>query len=85
MRLLAVPLLALAAAADGCSTQGDPSVPVQPVSIKADTFCSVMKKVAPPSGKLTWSTRDTPETVYQIRRLDAVVDAKRCSSPPASS
>lgn len=84
MRLCAIPLLALAAAADGCATQPS-EVAVQPVTVKGSSFCAVMRRVAPTSGKLTWSVRDTPESIHQMRRVNAAVDAGcKVSTAPSS-
>lgn len=82
MRLLAIPLLALAAAGDGCATQ-QPGVAVQPVTVKGSSFCAVMRRVAPAPGKIRWSVNDTPESIHQMRRINAAVDAgcKVASSP----
>ena len=61
------------------------AVPVQAVSIKADTFCPVMRKLRPPDGIPTWDVADSQETIEYNRRLEAVV-VKKClaSRSPAS-
>lgn len=70
----------------GCA-QDPPAAPIAPktVSVTSTDFCEIMKAIAPPLGKPTWSRNDTPETITNIRRLNAAVD-KRCASPaPAPS
>lgn len=44
-----------------------PSAPVQKVVVKGDTYCRIAKKI-------TWSKRDTPPTVSQVRRHNATRD-----------
>lgn len=65
----------------GCA-QSPPVATVKPVTVAvtASDFCQIMRGLAPPSGKLTWSLDDSPETITGIRRLAAAYD-KRCASP----
>jgi hypothetical protein len=60
----------------GCASPA-PKTPIQPVSIKADSFCSVMRRLYPPDGISTWDTVDSAETIEHNRRLEAAV-AKKC-------
>ncbi len=61
----------------GCAVDSKPAVPVQPVSIKADTFCPVMRRLHPPHGIPTWDIAvDSAETVDYARKLEAVVVQK---------
>ena len=58
----------------GCT---DPTTaPVQPVSIKADSFCEVMHRVLPPTGKPSWDVIDSAKTITDARRVGAAVDKK---------
>lgn len=41
--------------------------PVQPVTVKGDSFCRISKKI-------TWSTLDTADTRAQVRRHNAKHD-----------
>jgi len=79
-------LLVIAIVSTGCESAPKPEVPVQAVSIKADTFCPVMRKLRPPDGIPTWDTADSQETIDYNRRLEAVV-VKKClaSRPPANN
>ena len=75
-QILAAGTIALISA--GCELAPKPAVPVQPVSIKADTFCPVMRRLHPPHGIPTWDIAvDSAETVDYNRRLEAVV-VKKC-------
>lgn len=61
-----VGLLAVACNLQGCaSKEPPPPVPIQPVTIKGDTFCRIMNQ------RLSWHPRDTRETIDGIRRLNA--------------
>ena len=66
-------LIGVVLALNGCAAPQD-AVPVQPVSIKADSFCDVMKRVLPPTGKPTWAVTDTQQTITEARRVGAAVD-----------
>ena len=68
--------LAISAFSTGCELAPKPDVPVQPVSIKADTFCPVMRRLNPPDGIPTWDVTDTKETIEYNRQLEAAVRAK---------
>lgn len=72
-------LVALPWALAGCASAPADDVP-RPATVRvaASDFCEIMRGVAPPTGKLSWSVRDTPETITGIRRLAAAVD-RRCS------
>src|SRR5690606_9875734 len=61
----------IAAFTAGCESAPKPPVKAQPVSIKADSFCSVMKRLNPPDGIPTWDTTDTKETIDYNRRVEA--------------
>lgn len=65
----------------GCAPE-PPAETVKPAIVKvtATDFCQIMRGLAPPSGKPTWSARDTSETIHGIRRVAAAVD-KRCVPP----
>jgi hypothetical protein len=68
----------------GCATETKPEVPVQSVSIKSDSFCSVMRRLHPPHGIPTWDIAvDSAETVDYARKLEAVV-VKKCLPPRKS-
>jgi len=69
-------MLAIACVMAGCADEK--SVPVQPVSIKAESFCEVMKAVLPPTGKPSWDIVDSKPTITDARRIGAAVD-KRCN------
>jgi hypothetical protein len=62
----------------GCADEK--SVAVQPVSIKSESFCEVMRGVLPPTGKPTWDIVDSKPTITDARRIGAAVD-KRCNKP----
>lgn len=62
--------------AAGCASP-EPKAPVQPVSIKADSFCPVMRRLNPPDGIPTWDTTDTNKTIEYVRRVEAAV-VKNC-------
>lgn len=79
MKLIAI--LCLAAALAGCESGKAADVPVQPVTIKGDSFCDVMKGTLPPSGKPTWDIVDSKETIRDARKVGAAVD-KKCASKP---
>ena len=66
-------LVGVILALSGCA-DAQQAVPVQPVSIKADSFCDVMKRVLPPMGKPTWAVADTKQTITEARRVGAAVD-----------
>ncbi len=71
----------------GCA-QSPPVATVKPVTVAvtASDFCQIMRSLAPPSGKLTWSLDDSPDTITGIRRLAAAYD-RRCAlkqKPPTS-
>lgn len=73
--------LACVAALMGCEQAT--SVPVQPVSVKAESFCETMRAVLPPNttrqpGKPRWSVTDRRETITDARRIGAAVD-RNCS------
>lgn len=53
------------------------AVPVQPVSIKADNFCPVMRRLRPPDGIPTWDVLDSQQTIDYVRKLEAIV-VKKC-------
>lgn len=59
----------------GCSQ--DAPVPVQPVSIKSETFCEIVDK----KRDLDWSIHDTPKSITNARRLGAIWDS-RCARKP---
>ena len=80
MKMIAT--LCLGAALAGCEAGKATDVPVQPVTIKGDSFCDVMKGVLPPSGKPTWDIVDSKQTIRDARRVGAAVD-KRCSVKPS--
>jgi len=67
----------------GCA-QDAPVAAVKPatVQVTAADFCQIMRRLYPGSGKPTWSARDTPETIYGVRRLAAAVDT-RCRLVPS--
>jgi hypothetical protein len=58
------------------------AVPIQAVSIKADNFCPVMRRLRPPDGIPTWDLTDSQETIDYNRRLEAVVVKKCLASRP---
>lgn len=78
----AIVCLAVAAILAGCA-QEPPAESVKPVTVQvtAADFCQIMRGLYPGSGKPTWSARDTPETIYGVRRLAAAVDT-RCRLAP---
>lgn len=83
MRSLAC--IAAAIALSGCESP-KPTVPIQPVTIKAETFCAVMRRLRPPHGIPTWDVSDSRETIDYNRRLEgAVVKKCRASQPPQTS
>lgn len=88
MNLLSKPsqifgLLITAIASTGCSAVPTPDVPVQPVTIKSDSFCPVMRRLHPPHGIPTWDIAvDSAETVDYARKLEAVVVKKCLASQP---
>ena len=55
--------VAISVAITGCASVE----PVQPVTVKGDSFCSIGRKI-------TWSKRDTPPTIDQVRRHNAKYD-----------
>jgi hypothetical protein len=64
-------------ALSGCETTQ--AVPVQEVSIKAETFCETMFRVLPASptrqrGKPRWDVTNRRETIDDARRIGAAVD-----------
>jgi len=65
-----VPVM-LFAAAGGCQ----PTMNVEPQLIGSD-FCKIQRE------KLSWSTRDTQETIHGVRRFNAKWD-KRCGRADA--
>lgn len=69
----------------GCA-QNPSAEPVAPVKVEVTDhdFCQIMRRVAGASGKLTWSTADTTETIHGLRRLAEAYD-KRCASTPANT
>lgn len=70
--------LVFAFVASGCATETKPDVPVQGVTIKSDSFCSVMRRLHPPHGIPTWDIAvDSAESVDYARKLEAVV-VKKC-------
>lgn len=70
-------------ASTGCSATSPPNVPVQPVTIKSDSFCPVMRRLHPPHGIPTWDIAvDSAETVDYARKLEAVVVKKCLASQP---
>jgi hypothetical protein len=71
-----VGLMALSAILAACESP-QTAVPVQGVSIKADTFCPGMRRLRPPDGIPTWDLTDSQETVDYNRKLEAVV-VKKC-------
>lgn len=73
-----VGLIALSATLAGCAGE-PPTQPLAPVkvNITGHDFCQIMRRIAGPSGKLTWGTADTPQTINGIRRLAEAYD-KRC-------
>lgn len=75
----------IAAALAGCA-QDPPAQPVAPV-VRIETtrsdFCEIMRSLHGQSGKLSWSVRDTPETITGVRRLAAAFD-KRCATKAVS-
>lgn len=76
-------LLVIVVASTGCSAVPKPDVPVQPVTIKSDSFCPVMRRIHPPHGIPTWDIAvDSPETVDYARKLEAVVVKKCLASQP---
>lgn len=75
MRLLICAGLATICAA--CASPS-PSVPVQPVTIKIDTFCQRIDK----DRDLDWSVHDTPRTINNLRRLGAQWDASCAGKKP---
>jgi len=68
----------------GCASP-QAAVPVQPVSIKADNFCPVMRRLRPPDGIPTWDLTDSKETIDYNRRLEAVVVKKCLASRPSAN
>ena len=79
MRALQIVMACLLLA--GCETP-QAAVPVQAVSIKADNFCPVMRRLRPPDGIPTWDVTDSKETIDYNRRLEAAVVAKCLASRP---
>jgi hypothetical protein len=68
----------------GCETEK--AVQVQPVSIRSDSFCDVMRGILPPLGKPTWDIVDSKQTIRDARKVGAAVD-KKCASktiPPSA-
>ena len=80
-----VALWVIAMISAGCATETKPAVPVQAVSIKADNFCPVMRRLRPPDGIPTWDLTDSQETIEYNRRLEAAVVAKCLASRPSST
>lgn len=84
---LAIPV-AIVCTLSGCaqSPPAEPLVKAATVQVTSSDFCEIMKALSP-TGKLTWSVADTPETINQVRRVNAAYD-KRCQSirtrPPTS-
>lgn len=68
-------LILLSATLVGCASP-QAAVPVQSVTIKADNFCPVMRRLRPPDGIPTWDVTDSQETIDYNRRLEAVVIRK---------
>jgi len=77
----ALPLSGILLLLAGCAKEPPAAPLVQPqvVEVTASDFCEIMARLHP-TGKLMWSTADTPETITQARRLNAAYD-KRCASP----
>lgn len=69
-------MMVIALLSAGCESP-KPIVPIQPVTIKAETFCQVMRKLHPPDGIPTWDTVDSRDTIDYNRRLEAAV-VKKC-------
>lgn len=71
--------LAIAAFAQSGCANSPSTEPVKPVTVRvtASDFCPIMRGVAPPSGLLTWTPTDTPESIDGIRAVNAAV-SKRC-------
>jgi hypothetical protein len=69
-------LILLSAALAGCASPQE-AVPVQAVSIKADNFCPVMRRLRPPDGIPTWDVLDSQQTIDYVRKLEAIV-VKKC-------
>lgn len=68
----------------GCASP-QAEVPVQAVTIKADNFCPVMRRLRPPDGIPTWDVLDSQETIDYNRRLEAVVVKKCLASRPSAN
>lgn len=71
----------IAFASVGCAQEPPvaPVVPVQKVSIKAETFCEVMRKVNPKTGGYpVWDVTDGVETIESARRAEAAFK-QRCT------
>lgn len=77
MSVRALGLVALSVGLAACESP-QAAVPVQPVSIKADTFCPVMRRLNPPDGIPTWDVTDSKETIDYNRRLEAAV-LRKCT------
>lgn len=73
-------LMVLAAALAGCAQEPavQPVAPVVKIETTRSDFCEIMRSLHGVSGKLSWSVRDTPETITGVRRLAAAFD-KRCA------
>lgn len=77
MRALAILIFSSLA---GCASP-DAAPPVQPVNVKAETFCEIMRGVIPENnGKPRWDVTDNPVTIRDARRLGIAVD-RNCSGP----
>lgn len=70
-------LLGLALA--GCATEPPPPVPIQPVSIKAESFCLVMCRIYKATNCYPiWDVNDSQQSIDSTLRLEAAVK-RRCT------
>ena len=75
--LIAVACLCLA----GCAQEPKPVpvVPVQPVTIKAESFCIIMRRTLPQTkGYPVWDVNDSSESIDSARRIEAAFK-RRCT------
>lgn len=80
-RRIVVPFGIILVVSTGCAQDPPPVpvVPVQPVTIKAESFCLVMRRVLPSSkGYPVWDITDSRETIDSARRLEAAFK-RRCA------
>lgn len=64
----------------GCESASPDPVKPATVRVSGSDFCPIMRGVAPPTGRLSWSPTDSVKTIESVRAVNAAV-TKRCSRP----